>query len=136
MGFLNISHQTEVVIFFFFYETFEFGNKRIAQISWLNSAWLVSRLDGLDLEMVLARDLSSVTQWLSSILAHEDRIKIYPTNVFFFFFFRILKFEIYIYIYIYFFFSYWSMPVFFFLETLLIKENKTTIIIIIFFNLI
>ena len=28
---------------------FEFGNNRIDQISWLNSAWLVSRLDGLDL---------------------------------------------------------------------------------------
>uniref|UniRef100_A0A2N9F4Z8 Uncharacterized protein n=1 Tax=Fagus sylvatica TaxID=28930 RepID=A0A2N9F4Z8_FAGSY len=85
----------------------------------LNSAWLVSRLDGSDLgsearwlgfwlgdfdlglawsdhgsmariaaqwlrgsdlEMILARDLNSVAQWLGSNLAHENRIKIYPTN--------------------------------------------------------
>ena len=32
-----------------FNEIFEFVYKRIAQISWFNLAWLVSRLDGLDL---------------------------------------------------------------------------------------
>uniref|UniRef100_A0A2N9EUL7 Aminotransferase class I/classII large domain-containing protein n=1 Tax=Fagus sylvatica TaxID=28930 RepID=A0A2N9EUL7_FAGSY len=32
-------------------------------------------LRGSDLEMVLARDLSSVARWLGSISAHEDRIK-------------------------------------------------------------
>ena len=46
VGFLNIPPQTQYVIF---YETFEFGNKRIVQISWLNSTWLVSQLDGSDL---------------------------------------------------------------------------------------
>uniref|UniRef100_A0A2N9J3X1 Uncharacterized protein n=1 Tax=Fagus sylvatica TaxID=28930 RepID=A0A2N9J3X1_FAGSY len=90
----------------------------LAQISWLNSAWLISRLDGSDLgskarwlgfwledfnlglawsdhgsmaqitaqwlkgsdlEMVLARDLSSVARWLGSISAHQN---IYPTNDF------------------------------------------------------
>uniref|UniRef100_A0A2N9GR08 DUF7589 domain-containing protein n=1 Tax=Fagus sylvatica TaxID=28930 RepID=A0A2N9GR08_FAGSY len=72
----------------------------IAQISWLNSAWLISRLDGSDLglawsdhgsmarittqwlrgsdlEMVLTWDLSSVARWLGSISAHQN---IYPTN--------------------------------------------------------
>uniref|UniRef100_A0A2N9IH02 Ubiquitin-like domain-containing protein n=1 Tax=Fagus sylvatica TaxID=28930 RepID=A0A2N9IH02_FAGSY len=39
-----------------FNETFEFVYKRIAQISWLNSAWLVSRLDG--------SDLGSEARWL------------------------------------------------------------------------
>jgi hypothetical protein len=39
VGFLNIPLQTQGVIF---NVAFEFGNKRIAQISWLNSAWLVS----------------------------------------------------------------------------------------------
>ena len=96
-------------------------------------------LRGSDLEIVLAQDLNSVAQWFSLISTHENRIKIYLTNFFFF-----LKFEIrnsnffffsltgqchfsfsffpliYIYIYIYF-------------ETLLIKENKTTIISIFFF---
>jgi hypothetical protein len=43
MRFLNIPPQSQGVIF---NETFEFFYKRIAQISWLNSAWLVSRLDG------------------------------------------------------------------------------------------
>ena len=120
MGFLNIPPQTQGVIF---NETFEFVYKSIAQISWLNSAWLVSRLDGSDLgskaqwlgfwlgnfdlglawsnhdsmaqittqwlrgsdlEMVLARDLSSVARWLGSISAHENRIKkVYPTFFFF-----------------------------------------------------
>ena len=43
-------------------------------------------LRGLDLEMVLAWDLSSVAQWLSSISAHENRIKkVYPTFFFLFF---------------------------------------------------
>uniref|UniRef100_A0A2N9EJI6 Uncharacterized protein n=1 Tax=Fagus sylvatica TaxID=28930 RepID=A0A2N9EJI6_FAGSY len=81
-------------------DAFEFGYKRIAQISWLNSAWLISRLDGSDLglawsdhgsmarittqwlrgsdlEMVLTWDLSSVARWLGSISAHQN---IYPTN--------------------------------------------------------
>ena len=48
MGFLKIPHQTQSVIF---NVAFEFGNKRIAQISWLNSAWLVSQLDGSDLSL-------------------------------------------------------------------------------------
>jgi hypothetical protein len=47
-------------------------------------------LRGLDLEMVLARDLSSVARWFGSISAHEN---IYPTNgfppPFFFFFFEV-----------------------------------------------
>jgi hypothetical protein len=66
-------------------------------------------LRGSDLEMVLARDLSSMARWLGSISAHENRIKKYIPHVFFFFFigqcqfslllffflnFRILKFEI------------------------------------------
>ena len=97
VGFLNIPPQSQGVIF---NETFKFVYKRIAQISWLNSAWLVSRIDGsdlnseawwlgfwlevdlglawsdhglmariaaqwlrgLDLKMVLARDLSSVAR--------------------------------------------------------------------------
>jgi hypothetical protein len=46
VGFLNIPHQTQGVIF---NVAFEFGNNRITQISWLNSDWLVSRLDGSDL---------------------------------------------------------------------------------------
>ena len=46
VGFLNIPSQTQGVIF---NVAFEFGNNRIAQISWLNSAWLISQLDGLDL---------------------------------------------------------------------------------------
>ena len=46
VGFLNIPPQTQGVIF---NETFEFVYKRIAQISWLNSAWLVSLLDSSDL---------------------------------------------------------------------------------------
>ena len=42
-------------------------------------------LRGSDLEMVLARDLSSVARWLGSISAHENRIKkVYPTFFFFF----------------------------------------------------
>jgi hypothetical protein len=53
-------------------------------------ARIATWLRGLDLEMVLAWDLSSVAQWLSSISAHEDRIKIYPTNFFFFYFFSLL----------------------------------------------
>jgi hypothetical protein len=53
VGFLNIPPQTQGVIF---NETFEFVYKRIAQISWLNSAWLVSRLDG--------SDLGSEARWL------------------------------------------------------------------------
>uniref|UniRef100_A0A2N9H6H7 Uncharacterized protein n=1 Tax=Fagus sylvatica TaxID=28930 RepID=A0A2N9H6H7_FAGSY len=92
-----------------FNETFEFVYKRIAQISWLNLAWLISQfvgsdlgseaqwhgfwlgnfdlslawsdhdsmariaaewLRGLDLEMVLARHLNSVAQWLGSISTH------------------------------------------------------------------
>ena len=53
MRFLNIPPQTEGVIF---NETFEFVYKRIAQISWLNSAWLVFRLDG--------SNLSSEARWL------------------------------------------------------------------------
>uniref|UniRef100_A0A2N9EES9 Uncharacterized protein n=1 Tax=Fagus sylvatica TaxID=28930 RepID=A0A2N9EES9_FAGSY len=105
VGFLNIPPQTQGVIF---NVAFEFGYNRIAQISWLNSAWLVSRLDGSDLgsearwlgfwlevdlglawsdhgsmarivvqwlrgsdlEMILARDLSSVARWLGLISAH------------------------------------------------------------------
>ena len=47
LGFLNILSQTQGVIF---NVAFEFGNNRIAQISWLNSAWLVSWLDGSDLD--------------------------------------------------------------------------------------
>ena len=40
-------------------------------------------LKGSDLEMVLARDLSSVALWLGSISAHEDKIKkVYPTFFF------------------------------------------------------
>ena len=53
MAFLNIPPQTQGVIF---NVAFEFGNKRIAQISWLNSTWLVSRLDG--------SDLGSEARWL------------------------------------------------------------------------
>ena len=52
VGFLNIllkiPPQTQGVIF---NVAFEFGYKRIAQISWLNSAWLISRLDGSDLDL-------------------------------------------------------------------------------------
>jgi hypothetical protein len=59
--FIQIPPQTQGVIF---YETFEFGNKRIAQISWLNSAWLVSRLDG--------SDLSSEARWLGFWLGDFD----------------------------------------------------------------
>jgi hypothetical protein len=45
--------------------------------------------------MVLARDLSSVAQWLGSISAHEDKIKKYiPQMFFFFFFFFFFNFEI------------------------------------------
>ena len=51
--FLNIPPQTQGVIF---NVAFEFGNKRIAQISWLISAWLVSQLDD--------SDLSSKARWL------------------------------------------------------------------------
>jgi hypothetical protein len=43
-------------------------------------------LGDLDLEMVLARDLSSMARWLGSISAHENRIKkkrVYPTFFFF-----------------------------------------------------
>jgi hypothetical protein len=43
-------------------------------------------LRGSDLEMVLARDLSSMARWLGSISAHQN---IYPTNGFFFFFLNI-----------------------------------------------
>jgi hypothetical protein len=40
-------------------------------------------LKGSDLEMVLARDLSSVARWLGLISAHEDkRKKVYPTFFF------------------------------------------------------
>ena len=39
-----------------FNETFEFVYKRITQISWLYSVWLVSRLDG--------SDLGSEARWL------------------------------------------------------------------------
>ena len=46
VGFLNISPQTQYVIF---NVTFEFSSQRLAQISWLNSAWLVSWFDGSDL---------------------------------------------------------------------------------------
>ena len=46
IGFLNILPRTQGVIF---NVAFEFGYNRIAQISWLNSTWLVSRLDGSDL---------------------------------------------------------------------------------------
>jgi hypothetical protein len=53
VGFLNIPPQTQGVIF---NVAFEFGYNRIAQISWLNSAWLVSRLDG--------SDLGSEARWL------------------------------------------------------------------------
>ena len=49
VGFLNIPPQTQGIIF---NVAFEFGNNRIAQISWLNSAWL----DG--------SDLSSEARWL------------------------------------------------------------------------
>ena len=63
-------------------------------------------LRGLDLEMVLTRDLSLVAQWLGSILAHEDKIKkIYPTNIIIFFFFLLVN-------------------AIFFLEHLHIKEKK------------
>ena len=61
MGFLNIPLQTQGVIF---NETFEFVYKSIAQISWLNSAWLVSRLDG--------SDLSSEAQWHGFWLGNFD----------------------------------------------------------------
>jgi hypothetical protein len=44
-------------------------------------------LRGSDLEMVLARDLSSVVQWLGSISAHENRIKKKSHKRFSFFFF-------------------------------------------------
>jgi hypothetical protein len=47
-----------------FNETFEFVYKRIAQISWLNSAWLVSRLDG--------SDLGSEARWLGFWLGEFD----------------------------------------------------------------
>ena len=43
VGFLNIFPQTQGVIF---NVAFEFGYKKITQISWLNSTWLVPRLDG------------------------------------------------------------------------------------------
>jgi hypothetical protein len=62
-------------------------------MAWIAAQWL----RGSDLEMVLARDLSSVARWLGSISAHENRIKIYPTNGSFF--------------------SYWSMPVFSFFSS-------------------
>ena len=113
VGFLNIPSQTQGVIF---NVAFEFGYKRIAQISWLNSAWLISRLDGSDLglawsdhgsmarittqwlrgsdlEMVLTWDLNSVARWLGSISAHQN---IYPTNGSPFFFFFFLNFEFWI----------------------------------------
>ena len=61
MGFLNISPQTQGVIF---NVAFEFGNNRIDQISWLNSAWLVSRLDGLNLD--------SEARWLGFWLGDFD----------------------------------------------------------------
>uniref|UniRef100_A0A2N9II97 Uncharacterized protein n=1 Tax=Fagus sylvatica TaxID=28930 RepID=A0A2N9II97_FAGSY len=47
-----------------FNETFEFVYKRIAQISWLNLAWLVSRLDG--------SDLGSKAWWLGFWLGDFD----------------------------------------------------------------
>ena len=53
VGFLNIPPQTQGVIVM---KTFEFVYKRIAQISWLNSAWLVSRLDD--------SNLGSKVRWL------------------------------------------------------------------------
>jgi hypothetical protein len=46
VGFLNIPPQTQGVIV---NVAFEFGYNGIAQISWLNSARLVSRLNSLDL---------------------------------------------------------------------------------------
>ena len=49
--------------------------------------WLGSRLSGSDLEMVLARDFSSMARWLGSTSAHEDKIKKYNPTIFFFFFF-------------------------------------------------
>ena len=65
VGFLNIllkiPPQTQGVIF---NEAFEFGNKRIAQISWLNSAWLGSRLDGLNFGSG-----TSISAWLGQIIA-------------------------------------------------------------------
>jgi hypothetical protein len=48
VGFLNIHPQTQGVIF---NVAFEFGYKRITQISWLNSAWSVSWLDGSDFSL-------------------------------------------------------------------------------------
>jgi hypothetical protein len=67
-------------------------------------------LRGSDLEMVLARDLSSMARWLGSISAHENRIKKYIPHFFFF-----LNFEIQnsiFFSFFFFFFSYWTMPVF------------------------
>jgi hypothetical protein len=53
--------------------------------------WLI----GSDLEMVLARDLSTVARWLGSISTHEDKIKIKKIShkcFLFFFFFSIFEF--------------------------------------------
>ena len=61
MRFLNIPPKTQGVIF---NVTFEFGNKRISQIFWLNSAWLLSWLDGLD--------LGSEARWLGFWLGNFD----------------------------------------------------------------
>ena len=69
MGFLNIPPQTQGIIF---NVAFEFGNKRIAQISWLNSAWLVSRLNG-SVAWILAWGLRSRLSLFGSWLDGSDR---------------------------------------------------------------
>ena len=64
VGFLNIFPQTQGVIFNI---AFEFGYKRIAQISWLNLTWLESQLDGSAawiLTWRLRSQLGLVESWL------------------------------------------------------------------------
>ena len=58
------------------------GTSISAWLGQIMARWLGSRLRGWDLEMVLARDLSSVARWLGSILAHEDKIKKYIPHFF------------------------------------------------------
>jgi hypothetical protein len=63
---------------------FGLGTSILAWLGRIMARWLRSWLRGSDLEMGLARDLSSVAQWLGSISAHEDKIKKYIPHFFFF----------------------------------------------------